>query len=66
MSDSYGKVEKYEVYENFFLVSVTGSSKGVEAMKERAKRSMEEVRKRRARAKENECKSCKRCPSLCH
>lgn len=43
MADS---IKKYEVGENFFLLSVSGSSRGVDQMREQAKRSMERVRSR--------------------
>ena len=41
-----GNIKKYEVAENFFLLSVSGSSRGVDQMREQAKRSMERVRSR--------------------
>ena len=39
-------IKKYEVGENFFLLSVSGSSRGVDQMRQQAKRSMDRVRRR--------------------
>lgn len=49
MSDN---INKYEVAENFFLLSVSGSSRGVDQMREQAKRSMERVRRRSEQRKQ--------------
>lgn len=46
MSDN---IKKYEVGENFFLLSVSGSSRGVDQMRQQAKRSMDRVRRRSER-----------------
>lgn len=51
-----GNIKKYEVYENFFLVSVSGSSRGVDQMREQARLSMEQVRKRSEERREEAAK----------